>query len=204
MYRLIESSVVPGTFDADDLALPLAGVEATAEADQADYRLILLKACAAQIEHRVGALWWPRLDGGVAAARRTTAVIEADSDYSAWDRAFPWMPVYPHTQAVTGVAVRRWAGGAWSAIPSVETWPGGRWRISDSGSAVYQITAEATPAAEGVPPEGTEALNRIFGWLDSRRPVWSKGESAPAPSLSGAMMKSGAASVLRPWMRYSM
>ena len=202
--RVISSSVAPPTFADADLAIPLAGVEEKLEPRKQpndyplDYRLNLLRSCAAQIEERTERLWWPALVGGSPAARRSVAVATLDlANTLDLYRVVPWMPTRSATpEPYTNKTVEVWTSGAWAAR-SVDDQPAGGWDAGGLAPCTLRITAEATPTADTAAPEVVEALARLFGWLDARRNVWSKQEGVPSAHFSGAMLKSGAAAALR-------
>ena len=208
MYRVTRVKVAPPAFAAADLATPLAAVKErpeTAECQerppQEAYRLGLLTACAAQIEAVKGRLWWPG-----SAARATSAVIEVDCDRTAYFSSLdpiriPFLPRHPDTAMTeaerAAATVRHWQSGAWVplTVGDVDADPLCRW-VAARGNGIYDVAAAVSPDPDELPAGAGEALNRLFGWMEAHRPVWSEKEGIPIANFTGALYKSGALAAL--------
>ena len=212
MYRVISHGVPPPLTSDSDLAAAQAGVKICPDDAQDVYRLQLLRACAVRIEHRTERLWWPagsQDDPPVAADRACSSVVSVTfDDVDRWDKrefvsAVPWVPAFPETPAPAADppgTVHLWQNDAWAA-QTVKPTPTGGWL--PPGDGTYRVDASPTPGDIGPPPpEVLEALARLWGYLDSRRGIWSSDEGAlNPPSVAGAIYKSGAAAALLPLRR---
>ena len=96
-------------------------------------------------------------------------------------------------------SLRRWVDDtqAWvtlSALDQYETMPGARLLVGRRGQ--YEIVSSLT-APSTAPPSAIEALARLWAYRETLRPGDLTDVGGEQQVLAGAMMKSGAAEVLR-------
>ena len=159
-------------------------------------RDLLLVACAVEVERYVGRVFWP---GEPAARTSTSVVIVRDSRL-----AVPYSPLYPDTSGVTLALgmVRLWDDDAqnWKTLGSLAPdsgyglAPGARIIVNQRGQ--YEITASLT-APTAAPPSAIEAVARLWAYRDTLRPGDLADITGEQQVLAGALMKSGAAEILR-------
>ena len=108
-------------------------------------------------------------------------------------------PQFPDVSGVTVsvVSVQRWDDET-SAYVDVthKDMPAGRIEVEQAG--VYQVTADLTPGAT-VPDEAVEAVCRLWAFRAQLRPgdLTMGDGSGEQQVLAGAIMKSGAAEIMR-------
>ena len=116
--------------------------------------------------------------------------------------AVPYCPLYPDVSGVTLALtlVRRWDDDAqdWMTLtvrrPATGCAPGGRIIVDQRGQ--YEITASLTAPATA-PPNAIEAVARLWAYRDTLRPGDLADITGEQQVLAGALMKSGAAEILR-------
>ena len=153
-------------------------------------RTNILIACAAEIEEYVGRLFYRGLAGSV---RVCTTVLELDAPGDA-----PMLAQFPSTDPAIVTAALRWddAAAAFQASDFLVR-PVGMVRLPTAGT--YRLVANATPTTN-YPPAVHEAVARLFAFREIHRPQRSDGamtDSGLPPTQAGAMMRSGAAEILR-------
>lgn len=154
-------------------------------------KLAALISCAAEVERWTGRLWWLAESDGA-------RVIQ-----TVWDvptllhgiRA-ELTPRYPAVwQDISATVVEVWKSGAWTAADS-DAWSmpvPQTVRFVRGGQ--YRVRASMT-VAPPVPPEVEEGVARLWAARDTLRPG-DKSETGEYHALQGAMLKSGAAEILR-------
>ena len=131
--------------------------------------------------------------GLAGSARACTTVIELDAPGDA-----PAVAQFPMTAPVIVTAALRWddAAAAFQASDFVVR-PVGMVRLPTAG--VYRIVASATPSSN-YPASVQEGVARLFAWRENNRPQKNSGvgtDSGMAPTQAGALLRSGAAEILR-------
>ena len=158
--------------------------------DVTDDRLNILIACAAEIEEYVGKLFYRGLAGS---ARACTTVIELDAPGDA-----PVVAQFPMTAPINITSVVRWDDAAETFQASdFLVRPLGLVRLPEPGT--YMILAQATPSLN-YPASVQEGVARLFAWRENNRPHRGAGaltDSGMPPTQAGALMRSGAAEILR-------
>ena len=149
-------------------------------------RLHILLSCALECERWIGRALWP----GPRAATAIVRVTDTTEDV-------PLLPMLPDTTGVQlgAPVVRLWDDGAedW-ATATYRKRPAGRVRVDRSGE--YEISVEADPSST-IPPEAIEGVSRLFAIRETLRPGDLTEVTGEQQVLAGAVMKSGAAEVLR-------
>ena len=150
----------------------------------------ILIACAAEIEEYVGKLFYRGLAGS---ARACSTVIELDEPGDV-----PAVAQFPMTDPVNVTSVVKWNDSA-AAFQSAEfiVRPVGMVRLPTAG--VYRIVASATPSSN-YPASVIEGVSRLFAWRENNRPQRGAGaltDSGMPPTQAGAVLRSGAAEILR-------
>lgn len=173
-------------------ARAMAGEKAVALTED---RTNILIAAAAEIEEYVGRLFYRGLAGSV---RVGTTVIELDAPGDA-----PILAQFPITDPVNVTSVVRWddAAAAFQAADWIVR-PVGMVRLPTAGT--YRIVAGATPTLN-YPASVHEAVARLFAFREIHRPQRTDGamtDSGLPPTQAGAMLRSGAAEILRHVPRY--
>ena len=169
-----------------DFAREMAG-EASVQLTS-DRENILLSA-AAEIELYCSKMWFR---GPAGAARVATSVIEVESPFDA-----PIVGALPKSTGVTIASVEQWSDAAedFDASEYLRR-PLGRIRVPCAGT--YRIVASVLPTAT-YPTVIAEAVARLFSYREafkSRRNTSDISDGA-APSIAGALLRSGAAECLR-------
>ena len=189
IWLLRSSDVDPPALDDETRAqaVAMAGEKAVALTED---RTNILIACAAEIEEYIGRLFYRGLAGAV---RVCTTVIDLDAPGDA-----PVVAQFPMTAPVIVTAALRWddAAAAFQASDFLVR-PVGMVRLPAAGT--YSITASATPSSN-YPPAVHEAVARLFAFREIHRPHRSDGamtDSGLPPTQAGAMLRSGAAEILR-------
>ena len=170
-----------------DFARQMAGEAAVALTD--DRERILLTA-ALEVELYIGKMYFT---GAAGSARACTSIVEVDGPGDV-----PSIPQFPRSAPVLVTAVARWddAAAAYVTAEYVAR-PLGAIRVSDAGT--YRVLARATPHPSH-PTVVDEAVARLFAYREAYKPRLrgaSDLSDGNAPSITGAMMRSGAAESLR-------
>ena len=202
---LLSGSVTPPAVSAAVEAHALAMVRGKALEQNTD-RLLMLRTAAREVEVFCGRLLWPASGGG---ARRSVVEVEvfdgASNRYYGgryYGNGGPVLlacPQFPDVSGVTVsvVSVQRWDDET-SAYVDVthKDMPAGRIEVEQAG--VYQVTADLTPGAT-VPDEAVEAVCRLWAFRAQLRPgdLTMGDGSGEQQVLAGAIMKSGAAEIMR-------
>ena len=190
MIWLLRDSVVD-LLELDDettaQARAMAGEKAVAlTADRTN----ILIAAAAEIEEYVGRLIYRGLAGS---ARSCTTVVDLDGPGDV-----PAVAQFPLTAPVNVTNVQRWSddAAAFQTEPYIVR-PLGVLRLPAAGT--YQIMASAT-LATNYPHAIQEAVARLFAFREIHRPQRGDGslsESGLPATQAGAMLRSGAAEIIR-------
>ena len=156
-----------------------------------DDRRMLLAACAVEVERELQRIVWP---GSPAARTSTALVIVRDRDF-----AVPYCSLYPATLSQALTSVRLWSddGQDWTTLSAGTGYrlaPGSRILVDVAGQ--YELVSSLT-APTGAPPNAVEAVARLWAYRETLRPGDLSEVTQEQQVLSGAMMKSGAAEVLR-------
>ena len=168
-------------------AIAMAGEKAVALTSD---RENILTASAAEIEEYIGRMYYLGLAGS---ARVCTTVVDLDGPGDV-----PAIAQLPLTAPVNVMNVQRWSDDV--AAFQTDTYiarPLGVLRVSCWG--LYRIVAAATPSTN-YPHAIQEAVARLFAFREINRPTKGAGamtESGTPPTQAGAMMRSGAAEILR-------
>ena len=169
-----------------DFARDMAGESAVALTS--DREGILLSA-ALEVELYCARMYFT---GAAGSARACTSIVEVDGTGDV-----PAIPQFPRSAPVLVTAVAQWddAAAAYVTAEYVAR-PLGAIRVADAGT--YRILASATPNPN-YPTVIDEAVARLFSFRESWKPRRNTSELADgnAPSITGAMMRSGAAECLR-------
>ena len=146
----------------------------------------LADAALAEVERHCGRLFAPAAGGE---PRRVITELDVGAPL--------WLSVAPGATAptMTVQAVEQWDddASAWEAASAdaYEVGPGGRtWRPGAAGG--WRITTDCAPGA--MPPEVLTAVQRLSGFAYGTR---TPGGENGLPSLAGAMLKTGAAAMVR-------
>ena len=113
------------------------------------------------------------------------------------------VPLYPDVSGVTLALtlVRRWDDDAqdWTYAHGQEpaTWLLRAVASSFASAGQYEITATLTAPATAAPPNAIEAVARLWAYRDTLRPGDLADITGEQQVLAGALMKSGAAEILR-------
>ena len=206
---LLSGSVTPPAVSAAVEAHALAMVRGKALEQNTD-RLLMLRTAAREVEVFCGRLLWPATGGG---ARRSVSEVEAVTV----DALHNYGPTYsrgridgrvllacPQFPDVSGVAVSVVSVQVWDnqlyryvdPMPAHQVMPAGRIEVAQAG--IYQVTADLTPGAT-VPDEAVEAVCRLWAFRAQLRPgdLTMGDGSGEQQVLAGAIMKSGAAEIMR-------
>ena len=176
--------------DLIEFARAMAGEKAAAITDD---RTHILNECAGEIEEYTGRMYFRGLAGS---ARACASIVELDAGGDV-----PSIPQLPQSAPVNVTSVQRWddAAEAFRTEPYILR-PLGAIRVPRSGT--YQIAASATPTP-AYPVVVSEAVARLFAYRETSRPQRSKmagsvdDQSGLPTTLAGAVLKSGAAEILR-------
>ena len=154
-----------------------------------DDRRKLLATCAVDVERELRRIVWPP------AARISTmlAIVR--------NRAFalPYCELYPMTVTQAVTSVRLWSDDAqdWTTLT-----PGNGYRYVPSSrifvdvAGQYEIVSTLT-APTPASPNAVEAVARLWAYRETLRPGDLTEIASEQQILAGAMMKSGAAEILR-------
>ena len=182
----VDPPVLPATVEAQARA---AGRE-KALSTNTD-RTLLLTACAVEVERELQRIVWP---GSPAERSSTAVVIVRNKNFSV-----PYCPLYPETLFQSLTSVRLWSDEAqdWTTLTAGTGYrlaPG--WRILVDVAGQYEIVSSLV-ALTTAPPNAIEAVARLWAYRETLRPGDLSEIAGEQQVLSGAMMKSGAAEVLR-------
>ena len=148
----------------------------------------ILLAAAAEIEHYIGKMIF-RGPGGV--PRVATSVLETDGG------DVPAIGAMPSSVGVSITSVERWddAAEVWTGSTYIRR-PLGTIRLKAVG--VFRIVTSVLPL-EKYPAVVGEAVARLFAYRENVRPRMVTGDLADGtlPTQAGAVLKSGAAELLR-------
>ena len=170
-----------------DFARAMVGESAV---DLTSDRSEILDTAAAEVEYYAGRLFFRGVGG---AARVVTSVLELDE---AGD--VPIVGAAAKSVGITVMSVEKWddEGEDFEPAPHILR-PHGEIRVPDGGA--WRVTASVLPALT-YPVVVNEAVARLFSYRESYKPR-QRGASdisdGNAPSITGAMMRSGAAECLR-------
>ena len=149
----------------------------------------ILLSSAQEVELYIGRIIFLGQGGS---ARVCTSVLEADATND-----IPAIPQLPHSHPITVTNVLRWSDDAEAFVAaSYVVRPVGRIRLAESGT--YRIVCEATPSTT-YPTTIKEAVARLFSYREAYKPRLDTSDfsGGNAPSITGAMMRSGAAECIR-------
>ena len=169
-----------------DFARAMAGEKAVALTD--DRQIILLSA-AAEIERYIGKMVFRGVGG---APRVATSVVEVEAPFTA-----PVVGGLPKSTGATVTAVERWDDEAEAFASSTYIRrPLGLILVPAGGT--YRIVASVLPAAN-FPDAIANAVALVFAYREAYRPRKSTSDMSEgnAPSVAGAILRSGAGEALR-------
>ena len=130
--------------------------------------------------------------GAAGSARACTSIVEVDGLGDV-----PAIPQFPRTDPLAVTHVSRWddAAAAYVTAEYVAR-PLGSIRVSDAGT--YRILASSTPNLN-VPTVVDEAVARLFSYREAFKPRRNTSDISDgnAPSIAGAMLRSGASECIR-------
>ena len=153
-----------------------------------DRERILLTA-ALEVELYIGKMIFRGVGG---APRVATSVVEVEAPFTV-----PAVGALPRSTGVTVTAVERWddEAEAFTASTYIRR-PLSQLLVPAAGT--FRIAASVLPAAR-YPTVIDEAVARLFSYRESFKPRKNTGELSDgnAPSITGMMMRSGAAESLR-------
>ena len=173
--------------DLKDFAREMAGESAV---DLTSDRERILLTAALEVELYCARMYFT---GAAGSARACTSIVEVDGTGDV-----PAIPQFPRSAPVLVTAVAHWDDAA-AAYVTAEyvVRPLGAIRVSAAGS--YRILASAT-LNPNYPTVIEEAVARLFAYREAYKPR-QRGASdisdGNAPSITGAMMRSGAAECIR-------
>ena len=169
-----------------DFAREMAGESSVGLTD--DRERILLTA-ASEIERYIGKMIFRGVGG---APRVATSVVEVEAPFTA-----PAVGALPRSTGVTVTAVEIWDDDSEAFAPSTYIRrPLGRIRVPAAGT--YRIVVSVLPL-EKYPTVIDEATARLFAYREAYKPRRNTSDLSDgnAPSIAGAMMRSGSAECLR-------
>ena len=192
-HELVSIEVDPPVLPPEVEAQSLAARRGKA-LSQNTARLLLLQACAVEVERYCDRMFWP---GPAGAARVSTSVVIVQScSYSV-----SYCPLYPDVSGVAAAltSLRLWEDDAqaWVTLSAPDDYrllPGSRFIVGRSGQ--YEIVSSLTVTA-AAPPSAIEAIARLWAYRDTMRPGDLSEVAGEQQVLAGGMMKSGAAEALR-------
>ena len=187
-WVLVDSTIDPLEL-SDDLktyAREMAGESAVQLTD--DRERILLSA-ALEVELYCARMYFT---GAAGSARACTSIVEVDGPGDV-----PSIPQFPRSAPVLVTHVSHWDDAA-AAYVTAEyvVRPLGAIRVAAVGT--YRIVASSTPHPN-YPTVIDEALARLFAYREACKPRRNTSDISDgnAPSITGAMMRSGAGEVVR-------
>ena len=150
----------------------------------------ILDSAASEVEFYVSKMIFR---GAAGSARACTSIVAVDGT----GIDVPAIPQFPRSAPVLVTAVALWSDSAGAYVTAeYVARPLGAIRVADAGT--YRILASATPNPNH-PSVIDEATARLYSYRQSyksRRDTSDLSDGA-APSIAGAMMRSGAAECLR-------
>ena len=169
-----------------DFARAMAGESSV---DLTSDREKILNSAALETEFYIGKIIFAGVGG---APRVATSVVEVEAPFNA-----PAVGALPKSTGVTVTSVEKWSDEAedFEASEYIRR-PLGRILVPAGGT--YRIVASVLPTAT-YPTVIDEAVARLFSYREAYKPRRATGELADgnAPSIAGAMLRSGAAEALR-------
>ena len=166
-----------------DFAREMAGESSVALTS--DRENILLSA-ALEVELYIGKMIFRGVGG---APRVATSVVEVEAPFTV-----PAVGALPRSTGVTVTAVEQWSDTAEAFAPSTYIRrPLGRIRVPCAGT--FRIAASVLPPAR-YPTVITEATARLFSYREAYKPRRNTSDLSDgnAPSIAGAMLRSGSIS----------
>ena len=195
-HELVSIEVDPPVLPAEVEAHALAARRGKALSQNTD-RLLLLLACAVEVERYAERLFWR----GSGTARTSTAVVRVGWSVGRSFNVIAYCPLYPEVSGVDAslMSLRRWdeEAGGWSTLSDPDHYrllPGARLSVGRQGQ--YEIVSSLTPPSTA-PPSAIEAVSRLWAYRDTLRPGDLTDVGGEQQVLAGGMMKSGAAEALR-------
>ena len=152
-------------------------------------RARILDTAALEVEFYVGRMMFRGVGG---APRVATSVVEVEAPFTV-----PAVGAFPRSTGVTVTAVEQWDDTGEAFAPSTYIRrPLGLILVTAGGT--FRIAASVLPL-EKHPSVIDEAVARLFSYRESFKPRRNTSELADgnAPSITGMMMRSGAAESLR-------
>ena len=169
-----------------DFARDMAGESAVSLT--ADRERILLSA-ALEVELYIGKMMFRGVGG---APRVATSVVEVESPFTV-----PAVGALPKSTGVTVTAAEQWSDEAEAfTVSTYIRRPLGRIRVPCAGT--FRIAASVLPIAHH-PTVIDEAVARLFAYREAYKPRRNTSDLSDgnAPSIAGAMLRSGSAECLR-------
>ena len=169
-----------------DFAREMAGESAVSLTD--DRERILLTA-ALEVELYIGKMMFRGVGG---APRVATSVVEVEAPFTV-----PAVGALPKSTGVTVTAAEQWSDEAEAfTVSTYIRRPLGRILVPAGGT--YRIAASVIPPAR-YPTVIAEATARLFAYREAYKPRRNTSDLSDgnAPSIAGAMLRSGAAECLR-------
>ena len=148
----------------------------------------ILDTAALEIELYVGKLWFRGVGGAPRVATSVLETVPGD---------VPAVGAMPASVGVSITSVEQWSDEAEDFAPATYIRrPLGTIRVPAAGT--FRIVASVLPSLT-YPTVVDEAVARLFSYRQSYKPRLNTSELADgnAPSITGAMMRSGAAECLR-------
>ena len=189
MTWTLEDSTVDALELPDELKDFARAMVGESSVDLTDDRERILLSAALETEQYVGKMYFT---GAAGSARACTSIVSVDGPGSV-----PAIPQFPRSTPVNITSVMRWDDAAAAFVTSTYIRrPLGAIRVTAAGT--YRLLASATPNPN-YPTIVDEATARLFSYRESFKPRKNTGELADGapPSIAGAMMRSGAAEILR-------
>ena len=186
---VLEDSEIDRLELSDDLlefSRAMAGEKALSLTD--DRQIILLSA-AAEIERYIGKMIFRGVGG---ASRVATSVVEVEAPFTV-----PAVGAMPRSTGVTVDAVELWDDEAEAFTPTTYILrPLGLIRVPRAGT--FRIIASVLPSAN-FPAAIANAVALTYSYREEYRPRHSASDlsDGAAPSVAGAILRSGAAEALR-------
>ena len=171
--------------DIKKLSLAMASEKAL---DLTSDRANILLSSAFEIELYLGKMIFLG-DGG--SARVCTSVLETESNTDV-----PTIPKLPQSHPVAITTVELWDDSVGFVAAPYIVRPLGRIRVESSGT--YRIVCSSNPSTT-YPVTFTEAVARLYSYREAYKPRLNTNDlsGGNTPSITGAMMRSGAAECLR-------
>ena len=152
-------------------------------------RARILDSAASEVEHYIGKMVFRGVGG---APRVATSVVEVEAPFTV-----PAVGALPKSTGVTVTAVEQWSdtAEAFTASTYIRRSLG---RILVPAGGTYRIVASVLPL-EKCPSVIAEAVARLFSYREAYKPRKNTSDisDGAAPSIAGAMLRSGSAECLR-------